>query len=145
MFSCFVWLLAREAVLTQENLTKRMFTLCSRCLLCGEIAETMNHLFLYSKIIERLWRMFIILRGISWIMHERIIDVLHSWEEAGSQAIDRDNWRTVPTSIWWKIWKKRNSRCSDNVENSLQKIRLNCPFCFCVFGVNRLTQRILLI
>ncbi|KAG5619651.1 hypothetical protein H5410_004869 [Solanum commersonii] len=39
--------------------------------------------------------MFIDLRGIFWTMPERIIDVLNSWEESGSQAIYRDRWRTV--------------------------------------------------
>ncbi|WMV42290.1 hypothetical protein MTR67_035675 [Solanum verrucosum] len=29
--SCFVWLLAKEAVLTQDNLMKRGIPLCSRC------------------------------------------------------------------------------------------------------------------
>lgn len=34
--SCFVWLLAKEAVLTQENLMKRGITLCSRCFFLWE-------------------------------------------------------------------------------------------------------------
>lgn len=42
--ACFVWL-AKEAVLTQENLMKRGITLCSRCFFCGETAETAKHLF----------------------------------------------------------------------------------------------------
>ncbi|KAG5611119.1 hypothetical protein H5410_022400 [Solanum commersonii] len=33
----------------------------------------------------------IIVRGISWTMPGWIIDVLHSWEEAGSHGIDRSN------------------------------------------------------
>lgn len=31
--ACFTWLLAREAVLTRENLKKSKFSLCSRCYL----------------------------------------------------------------------------------------------------------------
>jgi len=48
--ACFVWLLAKEAVLTQDNLMKRGFSLCSRCFLCGETAQTVNHLLLHCKI-----------------------------------------------------------------------------------------------
>lgn len=66
-------------------------------------------------------------------MPGRIIDVLHSWEEAGSQAIDRDRWRTVPASVWWTSWKERNSRCFEDVGNSLQKIKLNCLLIFSSF------------
>lgn len=45
----FTWLLARKVVLTQENLKKRRFSLCSRCYLCGEEAETVTHLFLQCR------------------------------------------------------------------------------------------------
>ncbi|WMV36832.1 hypothetical protein MTR67_030217 [Solanum verrucosum] len=41
----FTWLLAKEAVLTHENLNKRKSNLCSRCYLCEELVETVNHLF----------------------------------------------------------------------------------------------------
>ena len=44
--SCFTWLLAREAILTHENLKKRKFSMYYRCYLCGEEVETVNHLFL---------------------------------------------------------------------------------------------------
>jgi len=59
---CFTWLLAREAVLTQENLKKRKFSLCSRCYLCGEQVETVSHLFLQCRTTTRLWRIFVSLR-----------------------------------------------------------------------------------
>lgn len=47
--SCFVWLLANKAALIQDNVMKRGITLCSRCFLCGETLETVNHLFLHCK------------------------------------------------------------------------------------------------
>lgn len=42
--SSFVWLRAREAVLTQDNLKKRGIIICSRCCLSGETDETVGHL-----------------------------------------------------------------------------------------------------
>lgn len=57
--SCFIWLLAKEAALTQDNVMKRGITLCSRCFLCGETSETVNHLFLHCKYTQQLWRMFL--------------------------------------------------------------------------------------
>ncbi|WMV55448.1 hypothetical protein MTR67_048833, partial [Solanum verrucosum] len=37
--SCFVWLLAKKAVLTQENLMKRVIPLCSRSFSMGKLQE----------------------------------------------------------------------------------------------------------
>ncbi|WMV36972.1 hypothetical protein MTR67_030357 [Solanum verrucosum] len=56
--SCFIWLLAKDAALTQDNVMKRGITLCSRCVLCGETSETVNHLFLHCKFTQQLWRVF---------------------------------------------------------------------------------------
>uniref|UniRef100_A0A0V0I1Q5 Putative ovule protein n=1 Tax=Solanum chacoense TaxID=4108 RepID=A0A0V0I1Q5_SOLCH len=63
--SCFVWILAREAVLIQDNLMKRGITICPRCCLCGETTETVNHLVLHCKITGQVWRMFLALRSIN--------------------------------------------------------------------------------
>ncbi|XP_070009923.1 uncharacterized protein [Nicotiana sylvestris] len=45
--ACFVWLLAKEDVLTQDNMMKRGLILCSKCFLCRETTEIVNHLFLH--------------------------------------------------------------------------------------------------
>ncbi|KAG5580896.1 hypothetical protein H5410_051523 [Solanum commersonii] len=72
-----VWLLAKEATLTQDNVMKRAITLCS---------------------------------SISWTMPGKVSEALKSWEETGVLAKDRGRWRLIPASIWWAIWKERNSR-----------------------------------
>lgn len=35
MLLCFVQLLVKKSILTQENLSRRVYQLCSRCYLCG--------------------------------------------------------------------------------------------------------------
>ncbi|WMV40307.1 hypothetical protein MTR67_033692 [Solanum verrucosum] len=97
--SCFIWLLAKEAALTQDNVMKRGITLCSRCFVCGETSETVSHLFLHCKFTQQLWRVFLSLKGISWAMPRRITEALKSWEEAGVLAKDRTRWRIIPASI----------------------------------------------
>ncbi|KAF3617935.1 hypothetical protein FXO38_33691 [Capsicum annuum] len=99
----------KGAVLTQENLMKRGITICPRCFLCGENEETVNHLFLHCKITGLLWRVFLNLRGVSWCMPGKITEALLSWDLVGMQAKSRSKWRIVPASIWWSIWKERNS------------------------------------
>ncbi|XP_049371024.1 uncharacterized protein LOC125835973 [Solanum verrucosum] len=53
-------------------------------------------------------------------MPRRVTEALYSWEEAGALAKDRTRWRIIPASIWWAIWKERNSRCFEGIENSVQ-------------------------
>ncbi|WMV51260.1 hypothetical protein MTR67_044645, partial [Solanum verrucosum] len=40
--------------------------------------------------------------------------------KAGLLAKNRGRWRIVPASIWWTIWKERNSRCFESIENNMQ-------------------------
>ncbi|WMV25041.1 hypothetical protein MTR67_018426 [Solanum verrucosum] len=129
--SCFIWLLAKEAALTQDNLKKRGITLCSSCFLCGEALETVNHLFLHCKYTQQLWRVFLNLKGISWTMPRKVSEALKSWEAAGVNAKDRNRWRIITASIWWTIWKERNSRCFESIENDVQKVKLNCILLLC--------------
>ncbi|XP_060210534.1 uncharacterized protein LOC132637471 [Lycium barbarum] len=124
--ACFSWLLAKEAVLTHENLKKRNWTMCSRCFLCEKEVETIGHLFLHCRITDQLWKIFINLRGIAWTMPRKITEALFSWEAAGAGANDINRWKMVPACIWWAIWKERNSRCFENSSNTMQEIKLNC-------------------
>jgi len=48
--SCFTWIVAREACLTNSNLQKREFQHCSRCPQCEEHSEDVGHLFLHSRV-----------------------------------------------------------------------------------------------
>ncbi|WMV26357.1 hypothetical protein MTR67_019742 [Solanum verrucosum] len=92
--SCFIWLLAKEAAPTQDNLKKRGITLCSSCFLCGEALETGNHLYTLQ-----LWMIFLNLKSISWTMPRKVSEALKSWEAAWVNAKDRNKWRIIPASI----------------------------------------------
>lgn len=112
--SLFYLVIDKKAILTQENLKKRKFSLCSRHYLCDEQVETISHLFLQCSTTTQLCRIFVSLRGISWVMPNKITHLLYSWEEAGVGAADKDGWRIVLACIWWTIWKERNSRCFES-------------------------------
>lgn len=130
-------LLAKEAVLTIDNLMKRGHTICSRCFQCKKESETVNHLFLHCQFTRQLWSIILNLKGISWTMPRKVSEALTSWEEAGAQAKDKRRWRMIPGSIWWTIWKERNSRCFESIENEVQKIKLNFILLLC-FWCNQL-------
>ncbi|WMV58330.1 hypothetical protein MTR67_051715 [Solanum verrucosum] len=122
--SFFVWSMAKEAVRNIDNVMKRGRTLCSRCFLCGETSETVNHLFLHCKYTHHLWRIFLASKASPRQCQEG--GALLCWEEAGVHAKDRGRWRIIPGAIWWAVWKERNSRCFESIENNVQKVKLNC-------------------
>ena len=86
----FTWLLAKEVVLTQKNIKKRKFLLCSRCYLCEEHAETVDHLFLHCKWTDQLWRIFSSLRKITWVKPRNIVQLLNCWINIGNTTIKEE-------------------------------------------------------
>ena len=137
--SCFTWLLAKQAVLTQENLMKRNIQLSPRCLLCGEEeVETVNHLFLHCRITNILWNVFINQKDMKKVMPRKVMQTLKLWSSYASITGHKERWKIIPACIWWSMWKERNLRCFQNKSNSIQKIKMNCLVLF-LFGVNRST------
>ncbi|KAG5585984.1 hypothetical protein H5410_046418 [Solanum commersonii] len=70
--------------------------------------------------------MFLCLLGVNWVMLKTTLELLSKWEGIGNRGRKEHWWRTIPASIWWTLWKERNSRCFDGHNSYLQKIRTNC-------------------
>lgn len=121
----FTWLLSKEEVLTHENLNRRKLNLCSRCYLCEEQVETVNHLFWHCKWTNQLWQMFIHKRRIKWAKPRRIKDLLRSWNRDGNAMKEEERWKMVPPCIWWTIWKESNQRCFEGKKSNIQKIKID--------------------
>lgn len=75
--------------------------MCSRCYLYGEEVEMVSN----NPTLED----FISLRGIVWIMPNRITHLLYSWEEVGVGASYRDRWRIVLDPVFGGQSGKRNA------------------------------------
>ena len=90
----------------------------------AEHVVTVNHLFLYCRITGQLWRLLLNFRGKAWSMPGKITGALISWEQAELLDKKRGRWRIVPASIWSTIWKERNFRCFESIENNMQQIKL---------------------
>jgi hypothetical protein len=57
----------------------------------------------------------------SWVMPRRVVDLFSCWWKAGrsrSVAV----WKMVPICIFWCVWKERNLRCFEDLENSMENI-----------------------
>ncbi|KAG5584637.1 hypothetical protein H5410_045071 [Solanum commersonii] len=71
-----------------------------------------QHLFLHCKLTEQLWRIFINLRGITWIMPGKISDL------------------TLVDNL-----EREKFQMFEDLRNFVQKIKLNCILLFCFFDV----------
>jgi hypothetical protein len=55
----------------------------------------------------------------SWVMPRRVVDLFACWWKAGrsrSAAV----WKMVPICVLWCVWKERNFRCFEDLENSME-------------------------
>ena len=59
-----------------EHLKKRGFQLASRCPLCGEAEENMNHLLIHCPSIWGLWEGLIYAPGFVWVCPFAVKDLL---------------------------------------------------------------------
>ncbi|KAG5577576.1 hypothetical protein H5410_057710 [Solanum commersonii] len=76
--SCFVWLMAKEAVLTQDNVMKRGVTLYQLT-----FPKKKRGITLCSSTSNNYGDYFSALKGISWTMPRKVTEALMSWEEEG--------------------------------------------------------------
>lgn len=61
-------------------------------------------------------------------MPEKVIEALKTWEDTGLQAKDRKN---CPYLNLVDNMEERNSRCLENIESGVQKIKLNFILLLC--------------
>ncbi|KAG5611272.1 hypothetical protein H5410_022553 [Solanum commersonii] len=51
-------------------------------------------------------------------------DLLENWEGVGRRGSQEDWWRSIPTCIWWTLWRERNERGHDGIANSSHNIEM---------------------
>ncbi|WMV52984.1 hypothetical protein MTR67_046369 [Solanum verrucosum] len=73
----------------------------------------------------------------NWTMPEHTSDLLSCWIRRGGSKSQKRWWKLIPSCVWWRVWKERNSRCYEGVENEMQKIKLNFILLLC-FWCNQL-------
>ncbi|XP_047270263.1 uncharacterized protein LOC124899409 [Capsicum annuum] len=85
-----------KAVLTKENLMKRGFNPNPTCFLCEEVDKTVAHLFLHCRITSYLWKIFINMKGLHWVMPKRIVQTLKIWSSYASISGHKERWKIIP-------------------------------------------------
>lgn len=115
----FLWLAMRGRILTQENLKRRRFQLASKCLFCGENEETVMHLLIDCKEVEKLWYYFYGVIGIQWRRGQDLGSVLKCRGHSSLTAAGKVYWRVMKQALMWNVWLERNTRLFEDEEHAM--------------------------
>ena len=91
--------------------------------MCKCNCETVDHLFLHYLVVLELWDMVFGLFGVYWVMPMSVVGLLACWQSQFGHHRNGDIWIVVPHCLMWCIWKKRNSRCFEDIEHSMPDIK----------------------
>eukprot|EP00253_Pinus_taeda_P022158 PITA_22158 len=126
----FLWLLMQRKTLTWENLLRKGFQGPSRCPMCLQEEETMNHLFNSCEWASQLWLWMEAIMEDSNRNRDSIQDSITNWRRNFSRINRVDSiWKCTPGFITWTIWKERNRRIfteeNRNIECAKESILIN--------------------
>jgi hypothetical protein len=107
--SIFLWLTAQNRILTWDNLLKKGFIGPSRCTLCQQREETMEHLFNNCHYSQQIWDWGAQAMKCSNRNRGSIRDTIANWETISfHNPILQCIWQLLLGFTLWAIWKERN-------------------------------------
>jgi hypothetical protein len=99
----FCWLMIENRILTWDNLLKRGFSGPSRCFMCGEGEETINHLMVYFPFTKEVWKYLLnVLKFQRFLECGQLRECFQAWNKV------KDHWLELPCYICWEVWRQRN-------------------------------------
>eukprot|EP00253_Pinus_taeda_P012787 PITA_12787 len=126
----FLWLLMQRRTLTWENLLRKGFQGPSRCPMCLQEEETMNHIFNSCEWASQLWLWMEAILEDTDQNRDSIQDSITNWRKNFSRVNRVDSiWKCTLGFITWTIWKERNRRIfteeNRNIECAKDSILIN--------------------
>lgn len=118
---CFSLLIARKASLTREALKKKGKIIFPWCSLCGKTEGPILH----CPFTTQIRSMFLKISEVKWTMPHTADLLSYKIRIRGSKR-RKTWWNLIPHSIWWTVWKERNSRNFEDISSSIHKVKWNC-------------------
>jgi hypothetical protein len=114
----FAWYLRRGVILTKDNLAKRNWHGCKRCVFCHE-DETIKHLFFQCQFARAIWS--IIQIGSSLYPPRSIANIFGNWLN-GVVVRYKSLIRVGAIAVIWSLWLCRNDKVFDDKNSSLMQV-----------------------
>ena len=102
-----------------DNLRRRRIVVTEWCYVCKKNAKTTDHLLLHCDSASELWNLVFSIFGVQWVMPGSVRELFACWSQKRCRGSQRLAWRVVPLCLFWCIWRERNLRAFENIENSL--------------------------
>ncbi|XP_028127279.1 uncharacterized protein LOC114323799 [Camellia sinensis] len=115
----FVWTASLGRILTIDNLIRRGHILVNWCCLCGQVAESIDHLFIHCSVSSRLWMLVVAIFAMVWVQPGSLFVVLQSWVGGSVGKRRRKAWILALRYLLWLIWLERNRRVFHGVAHSI--------------------------
>eukprot|EP00253_Pinus_taeda_P023451 PITA_23451 len=107
----FLWLLMQKKTLTWENLQKKGFQGPSKCHMCQQEEESMNHLLNSCEWASQLWLWMEAILEDTDRNRDSIQETITNWRKHFSRMNSVSSiWNCIPGFVTWTIWKERNRR-----------------------------------
>lgn len=92
----------------------------NRCYMCKCYAESCNHLLLWCPPVYDLWTSIYGMLGIKWAIAGLVKNELWAWARLGEK---KKYLMLIPLSLMWVVWKEKNSRAFEGIENDFNSIK----------------------
>ena len=121
--SLFAWEAMWSKALTLDLIQKREWALATRCFMCLEKEEIIDHLFLHCTKTRVLWDLPFNLFGVSWVLPSSIRETLLSWHGSFVGKKRKKACRAAPLFIFWTVSKARNKLAFNDDMLSIQRLK----------------------
>eukprot|EP00253_Pinus_taeda_P011292 PITA_11292 len=109
--SLFIWLVAKNKILTWDRIQKKGFSGPSRCCLCKNAEENRNHLLINCSFTKKVWMDIRKIFGKSEIGLRDINAIIFQWNQEKFQCkVVSGAWDLIAGFVLWMVWKERNRR-----------------------------------
>ena len=121
----FLWFLNRKELLTKDNLAKRRWTGCKKCVFC-DADESAEHLFIKCTFARDIWRLVHFTFNV--YPPTSIANLFGSWLN-GIDRVTKARIRIGVAAILWALWNCRNDIVF-NKKNSTHYLQVIHKACY---------------
>jgi len=91
--------------------------------MCKRSRESIDHFLLHCEVAWDLWSGLFTLFDVTWVIPERVIDLLVCWRgQVGTRSVIVV-WRIASLCLIWTIWREWNARYFEDHEKSKDELK----------------------